>query len=288
MLLPMLARAKAAAQKATCMNNLKQLGTGVTVYADDHAQVFCPALLDDAAADGFGLTWDIWIDRYIGGTLQLSGNDANGNLANLMGGQEVNEVPKVLRCPADTGVNTAWGPGTDSWLARRSYAINAAGYEVPTYRNIYCNPPYYPTPPQVHQGIGLWWTMASAHYIDWDCPGYPTRVIQDPSGTILFAELCTGDNFAGNAWCAAVLGPTNSNADAGADPDADLFQLNSQGTDNHGGTVYQAHGYKFDYIFHDNHVSSLSWQQTLGTGTTWGAVQTPPVLAGMWTIKAGD
>jgi type II secretory pathway pseudopilin PulG len=294
MLLPMLARAKSAAQKAQCMNNLKQLGLGMNSFADDRNQVFCPAVLDDDNGN-FAMTWDVWIDNYIGGNLQFGGTDGNGNPINLMGGLQTSEVPKVLRCPADTGPNTGWA--TEPTTARRSYAVNAVN---PNNEETICpsQPPPYPPLPKIVDGIGIWWKLQTSGdsgglSVDWNCPGFPTRVIQDPAGTILLAELAVGDNDAGNDWCSVVYGPTNAAFDNGGDPAADMYQLNGQGQpDNQGGGVYQAHGNKFDYLFHDNHIQTLSWQQTLGTGTTAEAVPTSatgaPTLAGMWTIKAGD
>src|SRR5262245_22622061 len=36
LLLPVLGRAKASADRAACLNNLKQLGAAIAMYADDH------------------------------------------------------------------------------------------------------------------------------------------------------------------------------------------------------------------------------------------------------------
>jgi prepilin-type N-terminal cleavage/methylation domain-containing protein len=40
LLLPALARAKAQGKKASCINNLKQIGVAVTMYSDDHGGVY--------------------------------------------------------------------------------------------------------------------------------------------------------------------------------------------------------------------------------------------------------
>jgi len=42
LLLPALSRAKSNMQRATCLNNLAQIGKGVAMYADDFDQVFFP------------------------------------------------------------------------------------------------------------------------------------------------------------------------------------------------------------------------------------------------------
>jgi prepilin-type N-terminal cleavage/methylation domain-containing protein len=55
MLLPALAKAKQSANKALCMNNLKQWGVAINVYAGDHDGRFPPGT--DAAGQGQHLSW---------------------------------------------------------------------------------------------------------------------------------------------------------------------------------------------------------------------------------------
>lgn len=55
MLLPALAKAKQSANKALCMNNLKQWGTSINVYAGDHDGRIPPGT--DAAGQGQHLSW---------------------------------------------------------------------------------------------------------------------------------------------------------------------------------------------------------------------------------------
>ena len=43
LLLPVLSRAKAKAQRPVCMNNLRQISLGVRMYADDSSDAFPPA-----------------------------------------------------------------------------------------------------------------------------------------------------------------------------------------------------------------------------------------------------
>jgi hypothetical protein len=66
-----------------------------------------------------------------------------------------------------------------------------------------------------------------------------------------------------------------------------LHQLNAADPWAYGSMVYKSHGMKFNYLFHDNHVSSLSWRQTLGTTSSMNLQNNGP-YAGMWSIKAGD
>jgi prepilin-type processing-associated H-X9-DG protein len=300
-LLPMLARSRQLSQLSICANNLKQLGTAINACADDRAQRFPPAILDDAAASGCNLTWDSWINHYIGGTLSASQLTTTTT--------PIAAAPQVMICPADpsnlpqydTG---GWGPpGTST---HRSYAMIAVGSQrgspglTTGEQNVDCNPPtQYPPLPPIDRGIGVWWTtyngnlMANPAQRDWNAPGYPTRIIQDAARTILLAENANGDNYLGSAWGAAIQGPTNSGAGGTDSQIPILYQLNNQNNPleedvqgANGYIVYAAHGNKFNYLFHDNHVQCLTWQQTLGT-TTQAQVANNTFL-GMWTIKAGD
>jgi prepilin-type processing-associated H-X9-DG protein len=53
------------------------------------------------------------------------------------------------------------------------------------------------------------------------------------------------------------------------------------GGPNYGLHTYQYHGARFNYLFHDGHVSALKIEETLGTGTT-------NAPKGMWTLQTGD
>jgi len=55
LLLPALAKAKAKAQRTTCLNNLKQIGLAVTMWADDHEHKY-PSVIDPAEGGSKTLT----------------------------------------------------------------------------------------------------------------------------------------------------------------------------------------------------------------------------------------
>jgi prepilin-type N-terminal cleavage/methylation domain-containing protein/prepilin-type processing-associated H-X9-DG protein len=297
MLLAALSKAKASAQKTTCLNNERQLGIGINCCADDRVQQFPPAVLDDSGG-AHALSWDLWIDKCIGGTLNLYGNQA------FNGMQLLSEAPKVLSCPADPSNLPQYD--SDSWdhtagtYAHRSYAMDAVGAN---YLDYSCAPPNVWGPnnsglPPIVQGVGVWWTDtqddfgADPEKIDWEAPGYKTSVVQDPAGTILLVENDNGANYTGNDWCAAVIGPTNGDATGGSTAGG-LFELNGQAPGNNGSMVYAAHGNKFNYLFHDNHVQNLRWERTIGT-TPVNAIppanngEFPGPWLGMWSLKAGD
>ncbi|HEX4120534.1 MAG TPA: prepilin-type N-terminal cleavage/methylation domain-containing protein [Verrucomicrobiae bacterium] len=267
LLLPSLASAKAQGLRAQCISNMRQLGLGITLFADDNNQTFPPAGLQ--SQDGSQESWDGWISRYIGGTAAPSDMED--------GVMDIYTAPKVLQCPADRGPATGWVAqnGSATNWARRSYGMNAVGPNYGTQWQVPCSLGSYPLPP-VAGGVGIYWDGGPR--TDWNAPGYPTKVIQDAAGTILLAEDPCGDNTAGNIWPCIVIAPNNTASGQGT---GELYQLDQTDPDNEGMYVYRLHGMKFNYLFHDNHVQTLGIQQTVGSGTT-------NAPKGMWTIKAGD
>lgn len=86
MLLPALAKAKARAQRITCVNNLKQVGIGFRLYATDGERY--PQYTLNSQAN-------------TAGGLGAPANGANGTWANFQQvGREIGS-PKVLLCPTD-------------------------------------------------------------------------------------------------------------------------------------------------------------------------------------------
>ncbi|MEI8315025.1 MAG: DUF1559 domain-containing protein [Verrucomicrobiota bacterium] len=66
MLLPALSSARNKARQATCVSNLRQLGTAMTLYAAEYGDVL-PACSEAAAAGntGINLCWFYALDRYL-------------------------------------------------------------------------------------------------------------------------------------------------------------------------------------------------------------------------------
>jgi len=273
MLLPALAKAKAAAAKAKCSSNLKQLGTAISLFAGDNNEMFPPA--GDETLKQYEISWDSYINFYIsGGHLGQSDLD--------LGDLDPGVAPPILLCPADTGPDTDWVAPYAATVARKTYNMNAAGpnygadWQINVEQNGYLLPP-------ITQGVGVYYDNDPVSGPGaFNAPSYKTSVVLQPSGTILLAENPCGDNVAGNIWPCICLGPySNQASPANQGSDGDMYQIDTADPNNQGLALYQMHGNQFNYLFHDNHVSAYSIQQTVGTGTTNAPL-------GMWTINPND
>ena len=297
MLLPALASAKAKAQRTQCMNQMRQLGLGMTLFTGDNADRFPPAGWQGGKGT---MSWDCWINGYIGG---------NSSQASMEGGifvvatdpasmEEANSLgfavaPKILTCPADQFPKVDWMTGLPQF-ATRSYGMNACGNNVSgwgTLIQVDDQVRSYPLPnlnqPDAH-GVGIYWVDHEAT-VDWNAPGYSTSVVRDPAGTIMLAEDASSQGSAGNDWPCCCCGPQVSDGGAWGN----LYQTDlkapltsatlSAGPSGYseGLSLYKAHSNRFNYVFHDNHVESLKIEQTIGSGTL-----TAP--KGMWTITPSD
>jgi prepilin-type processing-associated H-X9-DG protein len=137
--------------------------------------------------------------------------------------------------------------------------------------------------PEPRFGVGTYIANNDGSRPNWEPPNYRHSAVQDHAGTILLAEVPNGENMAGNDWPSFCAGPISPSQNfTGLTPDC--FQLAPlEGTPgfNYGGMSYGLHGNRFNYLFHDNHVSIMKVADTVGKGT----MQRPQ---GMWTMLRGD
>ena len=262
LLLPALAGAKLKASRIQCTSQMRQLGVGFNLFAGDNDDRFPPAAYGTSSGQ---LAWDSWIHPYIGGTASRD---------DLITGLVTKErCPKIEKCPADrVQIMAAWA----DYSQRRTYAMNSVGLAWSAEWQVDTGGQSYPLPAAKH-GVGIYWQdsgMPGTGLPDWDAKGYKSSVVKDPSGTILLVEEPNFQNVVGNVWPSICLGPVGV---------GDLYQMDptSPNSHNYGNDEYGLHSKRFNYLFHDNHVSSLKMEQTVGIGT----LQTP---RGMWTVIVGD
>ncbi len=282
MLLPVLAKAKSKAQRIQCTSQLKQLALGITLFSGDNNEMYPPGGLGSGS---FQLSWDSWINSYIGG----HASQADLSVGAMLQG----DAPQVLTCPADRFTKVSWiADGSDVIIATRTYAMNASGGGYGPLCQVNDQNRSYPLP-SLNQagahGVGIYWEDGGT-VADWNARGYPTSVVKDNAGTILLAEDASSQNSAGNIWPCVCCGPQTSDGSPGGW--GNLFQTDLRAPTSpatlaggsgysEGLPLYKAHGNRFNYAFCDGHVEGLKLEQTLGTGTL-----TNP--KGMWTITPGD
>lgn len=290
LLVPALASTKVDTWRIQCQNNLKQLQAGFQLFARDHSDMFPPA--GDQTASGRQLAWDAYIHHYFGDT----NSDASWSIGAMPtipspavgGGVASPTMAKIEVCPADRFPKVIWLTSPPA-LALRSYAVNSVGPNWGTQFQVSTSGGIYPLPdlnqPGYH-GVGIWW-QSSTVIPDWDAKGYKTSVVKDPGGTILLCEETGGQQCMGNIWTCVCNGPQTS---MNGSVNGNLYQIdttsipqnpNSSAGVNQGSLLYNAHGGRFNYAFHDGHVAALKIEQTVGSGT----LSAPK---GMWTVTPGD
>ena len=131
MLLPALAKAKKTAQKATCLNNLRQFGVAVHLYAgdyDDHLPGPNGWIKTPANSPG-------WLYTPLGGNPPTQNAPPNANFALMYPGGQLWPYVKnimVYWCPVDAATtNLPYGTGTGSTYSVRpeklsTYLMNGA------------------------------------------------------------------------------------------------------------------------------------------------------------------
>jgi prepilin-type N-terminal cleavage/methylation domain-containing protein len=186
LLLPALSRARDAGQQTSCMNNAKQIGLAMAMYATDFDDFFTPTSMDTPSGDQY-ISYD---DLLAGYDSRPPMDDKTRDQSELFPAvrDNIRWISDLYQCPGD-GVTEVIPPATygpAERMRRRNYQINMG----------------------MHNGSG---DSAAPHA--WAARNFPgvanynwsirqTRVSR-PDETILLGEMAAGD---GNQ----VMGKTNS------------------------------------------------------------------------------
>lgn len=120
LLLPALAQAKAKASRLQCQNNLRQIGIGVMLYADDaHHRMPVAAPQELGGPQGIVPASDPWLPaRMFGGSLPAEQRPLNSYLP----------TPEVFRSPCDRGEPLWWFDTADYQARSTCYELYGSSY----------------------------------------------------------------------------------------------------------------------------------------------------------------
>jgi len=195
LLLPALARAKENARRIACLNNLRQIGMGLTMYTDDYNDTFPSASSINTVMPE---DWIYWDPNNGGGAADRPHDVRQSAIARYLGRFDTN----LFRCASDRTLGD---------LDRNSPRIDASIREFQGYRFSYTLNSSWPLIQLVYSGDlsakvedvkqrG----MASLYLLFWPTY-YPfhSSEIRNPSGKIMLAEermlYEMGNTFNGNA-----------------------------------------------------------------------------------------
>ena len=129
MLLPALHRAKQAAHKATCMNNLKQIGIAIVSYSTDHNGWGPVSEYHTVGCQAGCWNWQVLLAPYLAGPPVSSLQGWDFNAAN-----RPDKLMRIYQCPSTWNKFVIWGPS--------SYGMNEymSTMDLPPYGTWYLWP----------------------------------------------------------------------------------------------------------------------------------------------------
>ncbi len=176
MLLPALSRAKEKAKRISCVNNLRQIGIGLTIYAGDNNDYVVEAR---------------WAD---GGTPPNPPGSVKGRYnQHAINAPQADSLKSVYLDPTKTNTASVW--------ACPSLGIGSAAYNDTT------TPPQWNVGYQYFGGIYWWYNQAYSSGI---ISASPTKLSTAKPSWVLAADLvCKNPSASGNQW-ADVASPLNT------------------------------------------------------------------------------
>ena len=270
MLMPALARARAASQKVVCAASLRQIGQGLQSYVSAHRghgpwNYFGWSVEPGQMTSYLWVSWDDLLDSHLGRVLTEPERQA----------AYAPRPNKLYHCPADT-IERQVMP-TDSQadaavtgLHTRSYAMNCS------FKNNDQLPENFTG---IGSGLGVGGTFANAAgYLNTQFSKINIRVdrVRRPSDVIAIAEV---------PWKFNVLGGHNTVATSPYTQALQaVFVLNNPGDK----PIRTTHGTTWNYLFLDGSVRPMTGEETVrpSTAATWrDRVYLPNYL---WTTDPND
>ena len=147
LLLPALARGKSMAQRTRCLNNNKQIGLCILMYAHDYRDTFplCYGWASLGGQDGgYTMPWEV----KAGGVIAIQGFATNKPLYSYQGNKE------IFHCPADRGdkmgLPNLGYEVTNCWAQYGTSYMIPWGYDRMSIKLVYGSPP---APPYLPKGV---------------------------------------------------------------------------------------------------------------------------------------
>jgi len=273
LLLPALSKARRAANSAVCLSNLRQIGQGILLYANDY-DGYCvpvagrPGNYNNASYSAAG--WQKLLIPFMG-----SHSMTDAQLADWwFSGAEIaavdEQAAKVFLCPDDSTERRYGGLGS-------SYALNFGVKE-------------YTSGGMVFQSAMSWTDSNSADPVHPMAASRRLSAVPKSSEMIVVAESNTLMYFGGiNGSGSAASYVNRPCQQGGATSSLPAYQVTF-----HGGLCTDKASARWSYLFSDGHADLLSPFETCsgaGTGryvtlTTGKSDSTNP--SGMWTADQGD
>jgi prepilin-type N-terminal cleavage/methylation domain-containing protein/prepilin-type processing-associated H-X9-DG protein len=269
-LFPVFSRARENARRTTCQSNLKQIGLGMTMYAQDYDETYPKAFAYGAtgAFPSGGLqsnsksqSWDVQIEPYMSQKMAYA----------------VSKTAQLFKCPSDYVVRGG---------AVRTYSMAGMGSA-----SAYTSGPDCRTNPSGNSegdmNLGF---AGEIHGDDADTSKSPPdgycysrgrklSEFPDPSGTLEMAEFPQLSNSPDFPNFSVVLRPVSTVPKTTCTV---TWASSSCGQDGDLTLTSPLHFEGWNYLFADGHVKWLRPEKTVGpTGTT-------ALPKGMWSIAEGD